>query len=942
MKHFYLSLLTLIMFGMSVSPNWAQNEQQRVNSSKKAATADNYLEIVPFTIQQGTTKKTVTLDMINKDRITAFQCDIIFPEGIEIESTINGRGKIVYTQPTFNTTANRTDNSYHTLTFNKIEGAEGLYRLIVYSTAKEEILGNNGAVLDLSLVFNENLAPGEYNIKINDVVITKMDNTDEKPTEYICKVTVSADANTFAAYKTTKKSDADALEQDGDSDAVKELISTAKNTIDALAYDEAISLTKNKEKVDNIISTLENDIKKQREAEKLAADKAAFNEYKGSKKTEAEAMGQSGDSDAVKNLISTAKNSIDALAYNESITLAENKTVVDGIINELGRKIDAQRIADKLAADKAAFNEYKNNKKGIADAMGQSDDSDAVKNLIATAKNSIDALAYDESISLDDNKAKVDKIINDLSSAIITQREEDKLAADIAAFNECKDLRKMLADALAKDGDSQEILKMIEDAKNEIDALVYNRSKTLDENRNFVYAIVNKLETDINAQRKADKLAADIAAFDEYKSRKKGEAEAMEQSGDSQAVKDLIKDATNSIDALTYDESLTLDNNKAKVDEIINVLGNAIKAQREAEKLAADKAAFAEYKSDKKEEAGTLTEDGDSEKVLSLITNAQSAIEALTYDETQSLDNNKAKVDEIINNLKKNITDQRIADKASQDEAAFIEYKIAKKAVAEGLAQDGDSEAVQQLINDAKTEIDNLKYDESASLDENKAKVDDIFNELGEKIKAQREADKLAADKAAFDEYKNGKKVEAQALAQEGDSEAVQQLIDDANDAIDNLKYDEAASLDENKAKVDDIFNELGEKIKAQREADKLAADKAAFDEYKNGKKVEAQALAQEGDAQEVLNLIEKAQNDIDALNYDESRSLDENKAVVDGIIDQLQEDVKNARIAVGIYGIKTSNGKAKIHTLDGKKIDRIFKSGFYIINGEKRYVNIR
>ena len=89
MKHFYLSLLTLIMFGMSVSPNWAQNEQQRVNSSKKAATADNYLEIVPFTIQQGTTKKTVTLDMINKDRITAFQCDIIFPEGIEIESTIN-------------------------------------------------------------------------------------------------------------------------------------------------------------------------------------------------------------------------------------------------------------------------------------------------------------------------------------------------------------------------------------------------------------------------------------------------------------------------------------------------------------------------------------------------------------------------------------------------------------------------------------------------------------------------------------------------------------------------------------------------------------------------------------------------------------------------------------------------------------------------------------
>ncbi len=118
--------------------------------------------------------------------------------------------------------------------------------------------------------------------------------------------------------------------------------------------------------------------------------------------------------------------------------------------------------------------------------------------------------------------------------------------------------------------------------------------------------------------------------------------------------------------------------------------------------------------------------------------------------------------------------------------------------------------------------------------------------------------------------------------------------------------------------------------------------DKAAFDTYKEQRKAEADALAEEGDSEEVLDLIDEAKNSIDALNYDEEMTLAENKGVIDGIIDLLKENIDAQRAAVGIYGIDASADNLKVHSLDGKKIDTINKSGIYIINGVKKYVNVK
>ncbi len=193
-----------------------------------------------------------------------------------------------------------------------------------------------------------------------------------------------------------------------------------------------------------------------------------------------------------------------------------------------------------------------------------------------------------------------------------------------------------------------------------------------------------------------------------------------------------------------------------------------------------------------------------------------------------------------------------------------------------------NTSAVDDALADAKAAIDAIKTDAQLTAEE------------------QAAAEQLAEDKAAFDEYKQEQKDAAADLAKEGDSEECAALIKAAQDAIDELTYDESKSLDENKAAVDEKANltQLAEDLEEQRAAEKLAEDKAAFDEYKQAQKEAAAELAEEGDSEECAALIKAAQYAIDELTYDESKPLDENKAAVDekANLTQLAEDLEEQR----------------------------------------------
>ena len=156
---------------------------------KKSAKTGNSLEIVPFTIAAGTTSMNVALELNNPgDEFTALECKVFLPEGVDWDYTIDRRGNKIYKQPTFN--EDRTDANYHTI--NSISKVDGGYYVIVYSDKKEIFLDEDGALLYLPLVFDENINPGVYDIRVGDIVLARPDVTQELLDDYTASVLVGS------------------------------------------------------------------------------------------------------------------------------------------------------------------------------------------------------------------------------------------------------------------------------------------------------------------------------------------------------------------------------------------------------------------------------------------------------------------------------------------------------------------------------------------------------------------------------------------------------------------------------------------------------------------------------------------------------------------------------------------------------------------------------
>ncbi|MBQ9552132.1 MAG: Ig-like domain repeat protein, partial [Clostridia bacterium] len=195
--------------------------------------------------------------------------------------------------------------------------------------------------------------------------------------------------------------------------------------------------------------------------------------------------------------------------------------------------------------------------------------------------------------------------------------------------------------------------------------------------------------------------------------------------------------------------------------------------------LAARKAAFDQYKADQKQAADAMAKTGDSAACAALIDAAKSAIDGVTYDESKSLDENKATVDDAANldQLAADLTDQRAADE--------VEKKI------NDIGTVALTDESKQKIDDAKEAYDNLT-DKQKALVGNK-----------DTLETAEEAYQLLEDKDNFEKYKDELKQAAEDKRKDGDSAESQKLIDDAVAAIDAQQYDETKSLDENKQAVD-------------------------------------------------------------------------------------------------------------------------------------------
>lgn len=457
---------------------------------------------------------------------------------------------------------------------NAIEEAEAYYNTIKVNSdysEQKEALGSAVSTAKL-LAGNDNVTAAEVSEGITAVNSAK--TTAETAVEGI----IESNKEAFAAEKTTQKNNADSLAKDGDSDASRKLIEDAKKAIDAIDFDNTKTLDDNKAALADIITKLTDNLTTQRAADKLAADKAAFEVEKTTKQKAADALSEELDSDASKKLITDAKAAIEALTYDETKSLDENKAVIEAVITSLKTDLGTQRAED-LATNKEAFGADKETQKKAADALAADGDSDASKRLIEDAKKAIDEPAYDETKSLDENKAALAAIVSKLKEDLTTQRAADKKEADDTAA------AKKVIDAInalpAKEDVTSSDKEAVEAARAAYAALTASQKDKIDT------ATLQKLTDAEEALVALGELDKNVVAFNSEKNVQKAEAVKLAKEDDSDAVRKLIADAREAIDALAYDKNKSLDENKAVLAAIITELGNALEEQRELEKILA-------------------------------------------------------------------------------------------------------------------------------------------------------------------------------------------------------------------------------------------------------------------------------------------------------------------------------------------------------------------
>lgn len=160
--------------------------------------------------------------------------------------------------------------------------------------------------------------------------------------------------------------------------------------------------------------------------------------------------------------------------------------------------------------------------------------------------------------------------------------------------------------------------------------------------------------------------------------------------------------------------------------------------------------------------------------------------------------------------------------------------------------------------------------------------------------------------------------------------------IDDAYNAYNALTVDQKALV----TNLDVLTNAQQTYETLKVAAEKLLADKTAFDKYKLEIKAIIEVIAKEGDSDAVKAIINKAISDINAMEYDVKISFDENKAKILSFVNSINEAVENQRIedqkTNGIEELEFAE-KVNIYDLNGIKMtNSMLKSGLYIRNGKK------
>ena len=737
---------------------------------------------------------------------------------------------------------------------------------------------------------------------------------------------LAADKAAFATYKQEQTEIISALSAEGDTEDVLAIIQAGKTKLDGLVYDEAKTLDENKSEVNKIVEKTRNDVEVQRTSEQTA-----YAEHRTQVITEAKSLATEGCSEKVREIVVNGVNTISSYKYNKAKTVHENSKALDELLTQLKKKVEDQLAKEaQLAADKATFAAYKQEQLEVISTLSKEGDTEEVLAIIQRGKTTLEKLDYNETKTLEENKSEINKIVENTRRDVALQRSSEQ-----ASYAEHRNQVLTEAKSLATEGCSDKVREIVEAGVSTIEAYEYDSHKTVYDNNQALDKLFAQLRKDVEAQLAIEaQLAADKATFAAYKQEQLGVISALSKEGDTEEVLAIIQRGKTTLEKLDYNETKTLEENKSEINKIVENTRRDVALQRSSEQ-----ASYAEHRNQVLTEAKSLATEGCSDKVREIVEAGVSTIEAYEYDSHKTVYDNNQALDKLFAQLRKDVEAQlAIEAQLAADKAAFATYKQEQAETISALSKKGDTEDVLAIIQTGKTELEGVTFDEAKTLDENKSEVNKIVEKTRNDVEAQR-----ASEQAAYAEHRTQVIAEAKSLATEGCSEKIREIVATGVNAISSYEYNKSKTVHENTEALDKLLVQLKKDVEEQlnKEA-QLAADKAAFADYKQEQAEVMGQLVLENDPDTIKVLVAETKDSLMALAYDEQLSLDENKAKVDSMVTLLQAEVDKLRQAVGISAASADERKRAYYNMSGVRVKRPSQKGVYIVNGKKVLINNR
>lgn len=139
-------------------------EQGTVLTENNSIYAEDVSVYIGYTVD-------LQINMSNEDTFTAYQFDLVLPNGITLAK--DEKGKYIVTL------SNRHSDNTHQVTIDDI--GDNTFRFVCVSLNTSVINGNDGTILTVSLKADGDIAEGELNATIKNVILTTADETKMKP-----------------------------------------------------------------------------------------------------------------------------------------------------------------------------------------------------------------------------------------------------------------------------------------------------------------------------------------------------------------------------------------------------------------------------------------------------------------------------------------------------------------------------------------------------------------------------------------------------------------------------------------------------------------------------------------------------------------------------------------------------------------------------------------